>query len=148
MPTNTVRILLAGLTAWLLPSYAVLAVTWAEDRLVHGAEGLVARMLGPSMVLFAPLLGLGMGWASLLFGATAWAILHATGRVRPAYAALVGAVAPLLPLGDMQISSRNTEPVVSIPLGLTIVAIGALTGLAVWRIAYPPHATLADPRHP
>lgn len=121
------RYALAALTAWLLPSYVVLAAMTA--------------MVGefrfePMGLIRAPLLGLLFGWPCFLLGGAAWAVLHRAGQVRALYAALIGAAVPLLPIGYFLFNIRGWETGVIIVV-LPIVAIGAATGLAVWRIAYP-----------
>jgi len=137
------RYALAALTAWLLPSYAVLAAMVIED-----GSGSVFE---PMLLVNGPLMGLFFGWPCFLLGGAAWAWLHRTGRSRPIYAALVGAAAPLLPIGFLVIKfgrlGDTVTSIVPVPLATTIVAIGAVTGLAVWRIAYP-RAPSADPRQP
>lgn len=125
------RYALAALTAWLLPSYAVLAAMTVAD----GPKA----MFEPMLLVMGPFMGLYFGWPCFLLGGAAWAWLHWTGEARPIYAALVGAAAPLLPISHVVITMQGLgdkwTSIISLPLALTIVAIGAVTGLAVWRTA-------------
>lgn len=137
------RYALAALIAWLLPSYAVLAAMFVEAWLT---EDWAPKLL-PELVVVGPQLGLILGWPCFLFGGAAWVMLHRAGRAGPAYAMLIGAAAPLLPIGYLVIMMRQTSDdatsLISFPLLFSIVAIGAVTGLAVWGIAYA-----GAPRHP
>lgn len=100
-----------------------------------------AWMFEPIMLVSGPLMGLVFGWPCFLLGGLAWRALHWAGRVRPVYAALVGAAAPLLPIAYLVIKfgrlGDKEASIIPVPLALAIVAIGAVTGLAVWRVAYP-----------
>lgn len=126
------RLVAAALIAWLLPSYAVVAAM----AIIDGPGVFEAGML-----LYGPLMGLFLGWPCFLFGGAVWGLLHRAGKVRPIYAALTGAAAPLLPIGYFVITMRkmfdDITDIISIPLALSIVAIGAVTGLVIWRVAYP-----------
>lgn len=148
---------LIALTAWLLPSYGIMGTIIVADVVRSG--GVYDGLFDPALLLNPPLFGLIFGLPSWIIGFGLWALAHRFGRSSAAMAALIGTIAPLpllawylyeqwtlnsyLPL-DRRIALLLNES----PLVISAVAIGALTGWLIWRIAYSPVRALADPRQP
>ena len=148
---------LIALTAWLLPSYGTVGMFTVADVVRSG--GLYEGLFDPALLLAPPLFGLIVGLPSWITGFGLWALAHRFGRSSAAVAALIGTIAPLPLLAwylhehwtmnsylptDRRIALLLNET----PLVFSAVAIGALTGWLIWRIAYPSVRPLADPRQP
>ncbi len=130
------RILLAAITAWLLPSLILANLIMIGDA--FNASGPDADMISAAVTAWTagPVMGLVMGWPFLLAAFAAWGLLHhwrlATPKVAAGVGLLCGAAA------GIALGGRGGEAqwIFAGPV------IGAVTGLAVWWVAYR-HETIA-----
>lgn len=123
------RITLAAITAWLLPSLILANLIMVGDAFT--ASGPDADMISAAVTAWTagPVMGLLMGWPFLLAAFVAWGLLHrwrlATPKVAAGVGLLCGAAAGIALGGRGESVWIFAGPV-----------IGAVTGLAVWRVAY------------
>lgn len=123
------RITFAAITAWLLPSLILANLIMIGDAFT--ASGPDADMISAAITAWTagPVMGLLMGWPFLLAAFIAWGLLHhwrlATPKVAAGVGLLCGAAAGIALGGRGESVWIFTGPV-----------IGAITGLAVWRVAY------------
>lgn len=143
-PTST-RIALAAVTAWLLPSLILANVIMVGDAFT--ASGPDADMISAAVTAWiaGPFMGLVMGWPFLLAAFCAWALLHRWNLVSPKAAVGTGLLCGVA--AGLWLAAK---PTFGDETGLLFLGpvVGAITGLAVWKIAYGRPATSADPRHP
>lgn len=124
------RITFAAVTAWLLPSLILANLIMVGDAFT--STGPDADMISAAVTAWTagPIMGLLLGWPYLLAAFAAWGLLHhwrlATPKVAAGVGLLCGAAA------GIALGGRGGEAqwIFAGPV------IGAITGLAVWWVAY------------
>ncbi|MDO9337564.1 MAG: hypothetical protein Q7T61_14295 [Caulobacter sp.] len=123
------RMLGAAVTAWLLPSLILANLIMVGDAFT--AAGPDADMISAAVTAWTagPVMGLLMGWPFLLAAFVAWGLLHHWRLATPKVAAGVGLLCGVA--AGIALGGRGES--VWIFAG---PVIGAVTGLAVWWVAY------------
>lgn len=132
---TTRRILIAGLTAWLVPSYGVAFALSTSGTLHTGSPPIAFN--SPAALAVIPFFALFIGWVPLFSSFAAWALLHRAGWTTWAHAGIAGLLTgagTLFVVGIDRFLSDDSlygpEIILIIPL------IGLVVGLLVRRIAY------------
>ncbi|MFZ0269425.1 hypothetical protein [Caulobacter sp.] len=128
--TNRSRVAAAIMFAFAFPPTALILLG-AAMRLPDGVEEIPSVLAGlPATVAMS----LVVGWIFVLPACVGWAVLHQFDRHYWPASALLGSVTGLV-FGSL-LATFDDAPSKVAQVVLTIAAIGALTGLGVWWIAY------------
>lgn len=146
-PLSPTRIGLAAATAWLLPSLALANLIMIGDAFT--SSGPDADMISAAAAAWTagPVMGLLVGWPFLLAAFAAWAALHHWKLVSPKIALGLGLLTGMAAGIALRGQPTFTDDVPGLFLG---PVVGAITGLAVWQVAYgkPLRGSSTDPGHP
>ena len=128
--TSPPRVVTAILFAFAFPPLAldVLAAAIALPKDPHSVPIMLAALPGTLM------LSMLAGWIFVLPACMAWAVLHQVDRQYRSAAALVGLATGLA--FTSLLTTFDDEDAQAVAMHLTGAAVGALTGLGVWWIAY------------
>jgi hypothetical protein len=139
------RVLLAAVTAWLLPSLILANLIMIGDAFTGSGPDADMISAAATAWIAGPVMGLLMGWPFLLGAFAAWAALHhwklVSARVATGTGLLCGVAVGIALAG---------QPGFADDAGLLFLGpvVGAITGFAVWWVAYGRKDRLADSGHP
>jgi hypothetical protein len=136
--TSLLRVATAIAFAFTFPAFGLSQVIiWTDD-----AEALAQRAATAASGAIAALpFGAVLGWPYVFCAGCAWACLHQFGRHYRILAALIGAATGAAVAVKLTGWHGADAPLLR-PLS---TALGLLTGLGVWQIAYGRQTTLAKP---
>jgi len=127
--TSFSRIVAAIVFAFAFPAVILSQVLiWTDDGTAFAQRTATAA----SAVIAALPFGAVLGWPYVFCAACAWACLHQFGRHHQGLAAMVGGATGLA-VAIKLIGMQAAEAALLLPLS---AALGLVTGLGVWRIAY------------
>lgn len=127
------RLLLAAVTAWLLPSLILANLIMIGDAFTGSGPDADMISAAATAWIAGPVMGLLMGWPFLLAAFAAWAALHHWKLVSPKVAIGTG-----LLCGIAAGIALTGKPGFGDEVGMLFLGpvVGAITGLAVWQVAY------------